>query len=241
MNFTSMQLVDSRFYILDYSPRYQMANVKSWNLFMCISLLFSFVLLIVMDNEYIYGQQDGGATKLVHAGEGNASDVIIAFVPQNIEVNVGDSVQWINPTQVAEPHSVTFLDDKKYFAEFAAPFRINNSTDLEPLIPESNSEPVFPPSEPGDSTKTVVLVNARAIMPAVVDSSGEKVSYLPPNSNYVMNGTESYVNSGWLWPEGQAPAGGPPISKFSVTFEEPGTYSYLCNVHPWMTGSVTVR
>jgi plastocyanin len=193
-----------------------------------------------MNSENIYGQQDNG-TKVVHAGEGNSSAVIIAFVPQNIEVNARDSVQWINPTQVAEPHSVTFLENQKYFADFAAPFLIDNSTDFKPLIPESNSEPVFIPSKPGDATNNVVMVNARAIMPTVIDSSGQKVSYLPPNSNYVMNGTESYVNSGWLWPEGKAPAGGPPISKFSITFEKPGTYSYLCNVHPWMTGSVTVK
>lgn len=218
-----------------------MTNMNSSKLLMCLSLLFSFILMIAMDNEYIYGQQDAGDTKIVHAGEGNASAVIVSFVPQNIEVNAGDSVQWINPTQVAEPHSVTFLEDKKYFADFASPFQIDNSTILEPLIPESNSEPVFPPTEPGDTTKSVVLVNARAVMPTVIDSTGEKVSYLPPNSNYVMNGTESYVNSGWLWPEGQAPAGGPAISKFTVTFEEPGTYSYMCNIHPWMTGSVTAK
>ncbi len=217
-----------------------MVNMNSWKLVICVSLLSSFVLLMLMNNENIYGQQDNG-TKIVHAGEGNSSAVIVAFVPQTIEVNAGDSVQWINPTQVAEPHSVTFLEDQKYFADFATPFLIDNSTDFKPLMPESNSEPVFIPSTPGDATKNVVMVNARAIMPTVIDSSGQKVSYLPPNSNYVMNGTESYVNSGWLWPEGQAPAGGPPISKFSITFEKPGTYSYLCNVHPWMTGSVTVK
>lgn len=33
----------------------------------------------------------------------------------------------------------------------------------------------------------------------------------------------------------------PPISKFTVTFQAPGTYSYLCNVHPWMTGGVLVK
>jgi plastocyanin len=218
-----------------------MANINSWKLLMCVSLLSSLILLIVMNNEHIYGQQDNGTAKIVHAGEGNASAVIVAFIPDNIEVNAGDSVQWINPTEVAEPHSVTFLGDKKYFADFAAPFRIDKSTDLKPLIPESNSEPVFPPSEPGNTTKSVILVNARAILPTVIDSSGEKTSYLPLNSNYVMNGTESYVNSGWLWPEGMAPAGGPPISKFTVTFEKTGTYSYLCNVHPWMTGSVKVK
>lgn len=108
-------------------------------------------------------------------------------------------------------------------------------------MPESNSEPVFIPSTPGDGTKNVVMVNARAIMPTVIDSSGQKVSYLAPNSDYVMNGTESNVNSGWLWPEGQALAGGPPISKSSITFKNPGIYSCLSNVHPWMTGSVTVK
>ncbi len=61
-----------------------------------------------------------------------------------------------------------------------------------------------------------------------------------PNSNYTMDGTESYLNSGWLWPGGQSPPEGPPITKFTVTFEKPGTYTYVCNVHPWMTGSVTV-
>jgi len=188
-----------------------------------------------------FAQQEGNATKIVHAGGGNASVVIVAFVPNNIEVNVGESVQWINPTEVGEPHSVTFLEDEKHFAEFVVPFTVANSTDFQPLVPDSNSEPVFPPGQPGETTKNVIMVNARAVLPAVLDSSSKKVSYLEPNSSYTMNGTESYVNSGWLWPEGQAPAGSPPISKFTVTFEKSGTYPYLCNVHPWMTGSVIVK
>jgi hypothetical protein len=49
-----------------------------------------------------------------------------------------------------------------------------------------------------------------------------------------MTGDELYVNSGWMWPEGQAPPGAPPIKSFSVTFEKAGTYEYLCEVHPWM-------
>jgi plastocyanin len=28
---------------------------------------------------------------------------------------------------------------------------------------------------------------------------------------------------------------------FSFTFDEPGTYTYLCNVHPDMKGTVKVR
>jgi hypothetical protein len=33
----------------------------------------------------------------------------------------------------------------------------------------------------------------------------------------------------------------PPVSSFTVTFEEPGTYPYFCAIHPWMTGQVIVR
>lgn len=32
----------------------------------------------------------------------------------------------------------------------------------------------------------------------------------------------------------------PPLTTFTVTFENPGTYDYVCAVHPWMTGSVEV-
>jgi plastocyanin len=208
---------------------------------MFISTLSFLVTMVIVNSEQVYGQEEDTNPKVVHAGEGNASAVIVALIPSKIEVNVGESVQWISPTEVAEPHSVTFLKDEKYFADFVAPFQVANSTNFEPLISDSNAEPVFAPNESGQTGKTVVTVNARAVMPVVLDSSGEKVTYLPPNSNYTMNGTETYVNSGWLWPEGQAPPGGPAISKFTVTFEKSGTYPYLCNVHPWMTGSVTVR
>lgn len=215
--------------------------MDSWIILVTVSLVFALILTVVTNFTPTYAQPPATATKLVHAGVGNASNVVISFVPQTIEIKAGESITWDNPTTVPEPHSVTFLKDKKYFADYAAPFQVVNSTEFQPLDPKSNSEPVFAPPQPGETTKTVVTVNARAFLPVVLDSGGKKVTNLPPNSNYTMDGTESYVNSGWLWPEGQAPPGGPPISKFTVIFENPGTYPYLCNVHPWMTGSVIVK
>jgi plastocyanin len=197
--------------------------------------------MVVTTSIVTYAQPTGTSTKFVHAGQGNASTVIIAFAPQNVEIKAGESVTWDNPTAVAEPHSVTFLKDKKYFPDYAVPFQVSNSTEFKPLDPKSNTEPLFAPAQPGQTTKTVVTVNARAYLPVVIDSSGNKVKYLQPNSNYTMDGTESYLNAGWLWPKGMFPPGSPPIATFTVTFEKPGTYSYLCNVHPWMTGSVTVK
>ena len=218
-----------------------MVRIDSSIILVTVSLAFALALTVVTNCTPTYAQAPGTATKLIHAGEGNASNVVVSFVPQTIEIKAGQSITWDNPTTVPEPHSVTFLKDKKYFADYAAPFQVVNSTEFQPLDPKSNSEPVFAPPQPGETTKTVVTVNARAFLPVVLDSSGKKVTNLPPNSNYTMDGTESYVNSGWLWPEGQAPPGSPAISKFTVKFENPGTYPYLCNVHPWMTGSVIVK
>jgi|GEM_PF-1126946 len=33
----------------------------------------------------------------------------------------------------------------------------------------------------------------------------------------------------------------PPVSSFTVAFEEPGVYPYFCAIHPWMSGQVIVR
>jgi plastocyanin len=56
-----------------------------------------------------------------------------------------------------------------------------------------------------------------------------------------MTGDELYVNSGWMWPQGAIPPGLPPITSFSVTFANTGTYDYICVIHPWMVGQVVVQ
>ena len=191
----------------------------------------------------VESQSSTSTTKLVHAGEGNATSVAVIFNPSTVQIKTGDSVTWNNPTAVAEPHSVTFVNDDKYFAEFVSPFQVANSADFEPSIPNSNAEVIIPPNMPGavESEKTIMALNGRAYLPVVIDSTGNNVTYLPPNSNYTMDGTEKYFNTGWLWPEGMTPGGDPQLSNFTVTFEKQGTYNYLCNVHPWMTGSVVVQ
>ena len=156
-------------------------------------------------------------------------------------IRAGESITWETPNIYAEPHSFTFLNEIKYFLEFFVPFNVPNSTELQPSDPKRSADPFFLPTESSETTKTVLMVNARALIPVVIDSSGKNVTYLQPNSHYTMGGNEKLVNSGWLWPEGQAPLGSPQISNFTITFEKPGTYSYLCNVHPWMSGCVLVN
>jgi plastocyanin len=175
----------------------------------------------------------------VKAGAGNASAVEIAFIPQNIEIKAGQTVNWYNPTGVSEPHTVTFFKETNQFPPFLAPFSAPASTEFNPLVSSPNLEPLTVTNN-DTATKTVVIANARSLSPIVVDSTGQNVTYLPINANYTMDGTERYLNSGWIWPVGQNPPEAPPITDFTVTFENPGTYGYVCVVHPWMTGSVVV-
>jgi plastocyanin len=206
-----------------------------------LSLSFGAALTTLSNPTLIYAQPPETHTKLVHAGQGNATDIVFAFIPQKTVIKAGESITWDTPNIYAEPHSVTFLNEIEYFPEFILPFNVTNSTEFQPSDPKTSADPLFVPTEPSETTKTVVMVNARALIPVVIDSGGKNVTYLEPNSHYTMDGSENLVNSGWLWPEGQAPPSVQPISNFTVTFEKPGTYSYICNVHPWMSGSVVVE
>jgi plastocyanin len=186
----------------------------------------------------------------VDAGGGGPESVVTWFTPQNVTINAGETVVWINPTVVGEPHTVTFIREQGYFANFESPFLIPNGTELTPANPEEkNTEPLIIPGQPpnGDGTPAaasndiIVAANARSTNPVVIDVQQNNVTYLPLNANYTMTGDELYVNSGWMWPAGQAPPGAPPIKSFSVTFANAGTYDYICLVHPWMTGQVVVQ
>lgn len=187
-------------------------------------------------NKKYDGDYKDGVLK-VRAGTGGAISPLTWFFPRNADIKVGETVVWYNPTSVAEPHTVTFIMDNSAFADFAAPFIVENQTSFSPAIPNSNAEPIVMPGPEGKNI--IVALNNRSFMPTVIDSAGN-ATYLPSNANYTVTGTEKYINSGWIWPKGQSPPGLPPIDSFSVTFSKEGTYNYLCAVHPWMTGQVNV-
>src|ERR1041385_4455085 len=62
-----------------------------------------------------------------HAGGGNATAPLIAFVPQTIQVKAGESVTWDNPSVVGEPHTVTFVLDNKTATGIVSPFGVPSS------------------------------------------------------------------------------------------------------------------
>jgi plastocyanin len=180
-------------------------------------------------------------TRTVAAGGGGPVSVVTWFVPQNVSISAGETVTWVNPSLVSEPHTVSFFREEAYFANFESPYLIANGTELTPANPEEkNTEPLIIPGQNDTSANTIIVANKRQASPVVIDAQNN-AEYLPLNANYTMTGDELYVNSGILWPQDAIPPGAPPVTSFSVTFEKAGTYDYLCEFHPWMTGRVIVQ
>jgi plastocyanin len=175
----------------------------------------------------------------VRAGGGGPVAPMTWFFPRVAEIKAGETVTWINPTTVGEPHTITFVRGENMFAEFAAPFVVSNAnTTFSSAVPNANAEAMVMPGPNG--TNIAIIANNRSISPTVVKADGS-VEYLQPNSTYTVDGTEKYINSGFTWPADQVPPGFPPINTFSLKFENVGTYDYICALHPWMTGQVVVE
>jgi plastocyanin len=187
---------------------------------------------------FLYLLNDVNASDLEVTAGGNGT-LWDSYTPKNVEIKAGESVTWYNPMVVSEPHTVTFIKDKNYFPPPATPFSISNLTELKSVLPFPNIEPLIVSSQNG--TSAVIVDNARHYNPVAIDTTGKNVTYIPVNGKFSMTGTEKFVNSGWMWPKGLVPPGAAPINNFTVTFEKPGTYHYICIVHPWMKGAVTVN
>jgi plastocyanin len=201
----------------------------------------SISLLIATTNFKAISAQDTGSSTTtsikVAAGGGNSTDMLAVFVPQQIQISVGQSITWDNPSTVAEPHTVTFVLDNKTATDIVSPLAVPNSIQFMPIPPNSNNEPLRPPSQ----NNVVITINARSFIPTVIDSQGNVKHFAPPAAAYTMTGSEKYVNSGWLVPKGQEQLYPGASTSFTVKFQKAGTYHYICQVHPWMRGTVLVK
>jgi plastocyanin len=202
--------------------------------------IIAFLIAIATYNINTISKATSAENKIfkVAAGGGNITAPWTVFLPQDLTINVGDSVEWYNPTiGAAEPHTVTFTLDNSTVAGVASPLGVSNTTKFNAIPPGSNNEAILIPGEGG--INTLLAINARTYNPVTIDSQA-RVQFMNPSANYSIAGDERYVNSGWILPDGlekHYPGTG---NTFMATFEKPGTYNYLCILHPWMVGTVNV-
>src|SRR5918993_1017654 len=82
------------------------------------SMVFSFlaaalVVLAPTQTSTVFAQSsqedtDAVSTTVNAGGNGSGWD---KYSPKNITINAGESVKWVNPMPVSEPHTVTFFKD----------------------------------------------------------------------------------------------------------------------------------
>jgi plastocyanin len=133
----------------------------------------------------------------VNMGYGDGIMAWMRFGPQDLTINVGDTVEWTQK-DTGTPHTVT--------------------------LTSGGAEPELVLAEPQQAGPPKLVLNPEVLAPA-------------GGSTYSGQG---YFNSGLVWGT-EEPMPGP--RTYSLTFDTPGTYEYICVLHDpmGMVGQVTVQ
>ena len=170
------------------------------------------------------------------------------FVPGELTVDVGQSVTFVNVH--SDEHTATgsgfdtgIIPDEGGTATVVLdtpgvfPYACQIHPEMTGVIRVRDENGVVPETQtttqevPADAT-TVVIANLAFDPPAITVPTGTTVAWsnddAPPHT---ITSTDGAFDSGILDPGGS----------FSFTFNEPGTFDYICQLHPQMQGTVTAE
>ncbi len=185
-----------------------------------------------------------------------AGDIRIAdfsFTPSQLQVPVGTTVHWVNGG--VAPHTVTARDGTfdsgflstgdAYARTFATPgtfaffctihpsmtgtVTVTGSDGSPAPVAASPSPPPSPPSAVAGTT-TVTLLDFRFDPPSVTVRAGDRVRFTNGGAALHTATQTGAWDTGFMQP-GEAA---------EVLFATPGTFPYVCVIHPTMTGTVVV-
>lgn len=160
----------------------------------------------------------------VMAGTGSPdqpSAMALTFIPESVTVKAGEAVTWT----VIGPHTITFNPPAD-----AMPLRLADSTGV-----HVNQVALAPAGSPGMPAPPEADPNA----PTPDPNAPTPDPNAPPPPPIVIDGGTwdgtGYHSSGAIlsFP--------PQLFAYKLAFSEPGTYPYVCTIHPGMTGTVTVQ
>jgi plastocyanin len=152
---------------------------------------------------------------IVLAGAGQDTVAAFAFFPETVRIRARDTVTW-------QPN-----DDGRHTISFTMGTAPAGPTRSNPWVPPGEVIP-FPAVPLPEGPPGAVMRNPLILYPTSIDGSVETYS-----------GT-GYINSGFLRKEPLFP-GAPEVQSFSLRFDTPGTYPYICLLHPErMAGVVEV-
>lgn len=170
---------------------------------------------------------DGTRTWLLTAGTGTVHTAVLEMLPRNVNIRKGDTVVW-RTSEVNEPHTVTFPNEQ--FTDFLPKCEATGGvdTDAVPVVFPPTSPFDFgcggPPAPPPDELEMGGGNGVRHIAnPSTISDSGILQSHALDAAYHV---PFDVARTQW-----------------SVRFTNavPGTYTYICQVHFGMHGTIVVH
>jgi plastocyanin len=173
----------------------------------------------------------------------NVGEPITIPTPDGREAIIAASKQAWYPSVVDANNQTTFLNGTDIEYTMNGTEKVINSGIIQPPNEDGLTNPnALPPTaEAADqnTTATDAEGEVREIPGAAVTNETTTTGNATTDT---LTPPEDETTSQAIEEGGQPPMFPfPLVSSFTVTFEEPGTYPYLCIVHPWMTGQVVVR
>jgi hypothetical protein len=165
------------------------------------------------------------------------SDIILPFA-----ISGDTSFELLPPFNLGEPIMIQAPDGRQAIVAL-------NKHAWNPAVLDANNQTTFLNGTDIQYTMdgTEKAINSGIIlppMPPLGEDIGQNATEpsagaeeIPPGAAETNETTSQATEEG-----GQPPIGPPfpPVSSFTVTFEEPGRYPYFCAIHPWMGGEVIV-
>jgi plastocyanin len=167
----------------------------------------------------------------------NAGEPILIPTPDGTEAIVAVNKHVFYPTLLDANNETTYLEGTDIQATLNSTVKALNSGIILPPMPptggaELNSTEMGITGEEQTASEASVT-NETAIMTNATGTATDVLTV--PEEEGIPEAAEGPTGEEALGPPF------PPVSSFTVTFEEPGTYPYFCAIHPWMAGQVVVR
>jgi plastocyanin len=175
-------------------------------------------------------RQDGTKIWRADAGRGSPDQrlSINAFSPSQMVVVAGDTVVWTNRSPWVVPHTISgFVTSPGGTLPDLYPFEVLC------VDPDGTEHAPPPGSFPPDIWNTCVGSEANNFTEFAVPSAPSGAPYSEGGRTSGLLLSQKYLDS----PSGD---GLPFSSSYAVTFPNPGTYAYVCVLHPGMEGVVLV-
>lgn len=166
----------------------------------------------------------------------NLGEPLIIPAPEDREAIVAlNKLAWY-PAVVDTNNQTTYLEGADIQATLNSTVKVLNSGIILPPMPTTDTGQMNNNTDTGTAAEPSVTPE---VSPTSLTTETTNVTGSPTDALTVPDDQGTGQE-----PEGttEEPLGPPfpPVSSFTVAFEEPGVYPYFCAIHPWMIGQVIV-